>query len=583
MSAATNGTKRLPDPTANVSSKKRRAPEVNGIIPTDPLDPLLVLAGPAAGQIIYNPSSPHLLSDLLSPLSRGEFLRQLFRKKAVHVSRSPKDAQLLIRHYMYGLDVRELMSNTSSDNVFVWLAGRETGDGGCSSSAIRSVEMPDVDTAHALHEVGHSTYCRAPPELEQTLVSAMLRDTGLGCGQYDPSGEMGAVLGRGEVEVFVASRSGNVTGWHTDFQENFTIQLSGVKRWTIKQGTVRHPLRGTTPHYRSPESVEGQLKAARLSNPGFEFGQPDNSNSFGEEKVVIMNPGDVLYFPAGMWHKVETIEAGVSINISLMATSYASLICQSLNHILHKDERFRASVAHVEDCGDGSGAPFSAVTALESLLPQLSDIVADFARRGGPRAILPPALLQPPNFQVIDRDEANNDQPEDAEEDKDAAEGGICEGKEEQDNESDDGSGSAMESEGKEPQIVDADIFSISNPLIPFESCTLERSPLATLIKMTSLTSYFANGDVSKDEEELFVLNVNYGGNDMHESSIRIAIRAKKSKEFLEDVCARESTNAPFARPQRESDVDEIVSAQSLLVYYGYLVPKPGSQPDDAD
>lgn len=298
---------------------------------------------------------------------------------------------------------------------------------------------------------------------------------------------------------------------------------------------------------------------------------------------MIMNPGDVLYFPAGMWHKVETIEAGVSINISLMATSYASLICQSLNHILHKDERFRASVAHVEDCGDGSGAPFSAVTALESLLPQLSDIVADFARRGGPRAILPPALLQPPNFQVIDRDEANNDQPEDAEEDKDAAEGGICEGKEEQDNESDDGSGSAMESEGKEPQIVDADIFSIHNPLIPFESCILERSPLATLIKMTSLTSYFANGDVSKDEEELFVLNVNYGGNDMHESSIRIAIRAKKSKEFLEDVCARESTNAPFARPQRESDVDEIVSAQSLLVYHGYLVPKHGSQPDDAD
>jgi len=66
-------------------------------------------------------------------------------------------------------------------------------------------------------------------------------------------------------------------------------------------------------------------------------------------------PGDVLYFPAGMWYKVETLEPGLSINISSMATNYATLIRQSLQHILLKDERFRASVLyhshHVDEKG----------------------------------------------------------------------------------------------------------------------------------------------------------------------------------------------------------------------------------------
>jgi hypothetical protein len=33
---------------------------------------------------------------------------------------------------------------------------------------------------------------------------------------------------RGEIEVFV-TRKGNITGWHSDFQENFTFHLKGKK------------------------------------------------------------------------------------------------------------------------------------------------------------------------------------------------------------------------------------------------------------------------------------------------------------------------------------------------------------------
>lgn len=37
----------------------------------------------------------------------------------------------------------------------------------------------------------------------------------------------------GEIETFVA-RKGNFTDWHTDFQENFTVQLKGKKTWKLK-------------------------------------------------------------------------------------------------------------------------------------------------------------------------------------------------------------------------------------------------------------------------------------------------------------------------------------------------------------
>ena len=74
-------------------------------------------------------------------------------------------------------------------------------------------------------------------------------------------------------------------GWHTDFQENFTIQISGVKRWTLRRGRVTHPLRATTPHYKRDASVvENQLKVARLSCLD---GNTTNNTTYGRGNYQI--------------------------------------------------------------------------------------------------------------------------------------------------------------------------------------------------------------------------------------------------------------------------------------------------------
>ena len=323
---------------------------------------------------------------------------------------------IIRERYLFDLNVRKIFEETSSENVFLWLRPPPPSPSTPSSSSMSSpppppldsVEISDPEIAHKLHVSGsHPAYCRAPPSLERLLVSSLLRSTGLGGGHYHPPHNDygvaatlggGTTLGRGEVELFVgtttsssnttptiptpatsSSRSrgggskktngdggggksgsssrvagGCTTGWHTDFQENFTIQLTGIKRWTLRRGRVRHPLRGTTPHFARVDGVvENQLKAARMCRPsegggdddstptstsphfeggyGFEYSE---NNAHGPEFTITMRPGDVLYFPAGMWHRVETLEYGVSMNVSLMGTTYAALVCEALQHLL---------------------------------------------------------------------------------------------------------------------------------------------------------------------------------------------------------------------------------------------------------
>jgi hypothetical protein len=241
------------------------------------------------------------LAAWVSPLGEDAFMRDVFRQRALCVhggataGGNSGRVGKLVRKSLGGLDVPRLFEATASDKVFIWVGdsttqsraakssnssghGRRPGvhrrpgppPGASSSRApadllaaprpLQSVELEDSAAAAALHGAGHSAYCRAPPGLEANLVASLLRGTGLGClGASDlaaaaaPGGGGGEhALARGEVELFFGT-PGHVTDWHFDFQENFTVQLSGAKRWLLGRSPVAHPLRGHTPHYaRSP-------------------------------------------------------------------------------------------------------------------------------------------------------------------------------------------------------------------------------------------------------------------------------------------------------------------------------------------
>jgi hypothetical protein len=81
---------------------------------------------------------------------------------------------------------------------------------------------------------------------------------GYGASGYFPgtSSESSAGDTTGEIETFV-SRKGNYTDWHMDFQENFTIQVKGSKKWRLcVEDGMKAPLVGYTPHFKSTGNLE---------------------------------------------------------------------------------------------------------------------------------------------------------------------------------------------------------------------------------------------------------------------------------------------------------------------------------------
>jgi len=519
-------------------------------------------------------STPNILETLLYPLSPSLFLSSCFRKKAVHIrSNNPNRAKEISSKYMFDLDSRQIFEETSSDNVFLWIPAARTCTPSQSNSkdkkegtakALQSIEIQDPQTAHVLHiSSNYASYCRAPPELEQPLVSLMLRDTGLGLGQYDPTGEKLTTLGRGEVETFIGTKK-HLTDWHTDFQENFTIQLSGRKKWTLKQGTVKNPLRGTTPHYRSADDViENQIKAARLSNPDFQFGKQDlESNAFGEEIEIIMDAGDVLYFPAGMWHKVETEEYGVSINVSLMGSTYASLVCKTLEHVLLQKEDWREVICSTK--GNGSDV----VEKLKALMNDLPGVVKQFGAAGGAEGMLPPALRRPPAFEILsDMDDMQSGGSGSEAIDEN---GGIecAQEQDESDNESMSAMNESTDENEEETNIVDINEFEFP---VDFRStgpsgAVWRRNQLASLMKMIDVKSFFGNKDnldECNESKHLFILNVNFAGNDMHESAVRIIFRDESG--LLESLSV-------LPGKKLEKEIANLDNPPAALIYYGYIV-----------
>lgn len=529
-------------------------------------DPLLRLDGSMAPKLDTNSAeSPMTLERAIYPLSLETFVTGCFRKKAVHIKKANNSvgADPSLVAAMYNLNVQSILKHTSSNNVFVWVMQQHQQQGKHSSSnLIQSIEMEDPEHAYKLYKYGgHALYCRAPPEVEQPLVASFLAETGLGCGQYDPKAVRSMCLGRGEVETFITPKN-HITNFHTDFQENFTFQLSGVRKWRLKQGTVRYPIRGCTPHYaESPDAIEGQLKAARLCNPDFTFESPP-TNSFGREEEVIMTAGDLLYFPAGMWHSVETLEEGISINVSLMATNYAALVTNALHHfLLTSDEQWRESVTST-----GSNN----MTVLENLHNLLTvkfpSVVQDFINLAGAESILPPVLRYPPPF--IDGSgtvaSSDNDEVE---------------------------SGSSHHAEDED--IVDVENFvgpegwSCDKPNSDDDGMrvVLGKNPLGTLISEhedvlrfcgngSNSSNSFSSGSTQKkrkvSEAKYFILNVNYAGNDSHESSVRVKFACHREGDI--DLFQR------YVMLEKEGKDPALVhnsygvgAPSSCLFFYGYF------------
>lgn len=282
---------------------------------------------------IDGPVEPTLAS-LVHPMAPADFMRDVFRQKAYAVKVHPNLRQQrleLLKDLMDGFHPVKMLEQSNSESISVWMFVDP------ERTQLKSIK---VDAAHAktCYDAGHSLYFRGSEVLESTFLPPVAAQLGFGFGANHRDGAR-----RSEIEVF-ASRVGHVTGWHFDFQENFTVQLRGRKKWSFAKASVPHPHRACATHFTDDANVRSlhtQHQFARLHDPAF-CGVPDGIEETCES--VILQEGDVLYHPAGVWHKVETVEAdsnSLSINMSFFPASWGEVVLDTLAQRFVSDALFR--------------------------------------------------------------------------------------------------------------------------------------------------------------------------------------------------------------------------------------------------
>lgn len=328
-----------------------------------------------------------VLAQLCYPLEKDVFMDMYFRKLGVIVNGPVDRFEKLMEEALHDLDILELLEDSPSESIQVWLPAK--GD------KIESISIEEPRAAFLLHQQGYSLYCRTPEALANLLLPKLGRDLGMGFTTHGVQGEL-----NGEIELF-CSKKGHVTEWHFDFMENFTIQLQGTKRWYFQKNDIPHVVRGCTPHYKTQNVVEQQLKIHKLSKKDFKFGPPTSYNTSDLVMCIDVQPGSVMYFPAGMWHRVECIEDSISINLSMFLTKFADIATSAVGQLLLSTPQGRAGVSYQ--------TPAEALTAAEDLLFVLKHKVNKLTAQD----LLPEALLQMPRQ---DSDEASDDASDDEEE-----------------------------------------------------------------------------------------------------------------------------------------------------------------------
>ncbi len=121
--------------------------------------------------------------------------------------------------------------------------------------------------------------------------------------------------------VFITP-AGWTTELHFDSNENFTLQLRGLKVWKLAPNTsVANPVDRFTTSGIVPERLKQYHTGADLLN----------SDSYS---TVELAPGSVLYVPRGYWHSVDSVEESVSINLCIIPETWVSFLLLVLPYLL---------------------------------------------------------------------------------------------------------------------------------------------------------------------------------------------------------------------------------------------------------
>jgi hypothetical protein len=161
------------------------------------------------------------------------------------------------------------------------------------------------------------------------------------------------------VNAYLSPPSGGF-GLHFDTQDVLTLQLEGEKMWRFgREPAVRHPRKNLLQHY--PYTLREYRAEYRL--PALGIPRDD------ELAEVTLRPGDLLYLPAGTWHKTVASRHSLSIAVTYMPFGVMDRVEELLRRFLGRDETWRAPTPPLGEAG--------AVEWLDERLTALGHLLLD--------------------------------------------------------------------------------------------------------------------------------------------------------------------------------------------------------------
>lgn len=512
-----------------------------------------------------------LLSALIYPLSKNEFMKDYWTKKYYNVSIDNQDRVKDLLNGPFPFHLKTLLQETASQKIHVWMKNKINKEEK-NKSDLLSFSVEDFDSALSCFHCGGNLYFRSSQELADVFITSIMNDLDIGIGANYNDGNQ-----RGEIEVFVSHKN-HLTNWHNDFQHNFTVQLFGHKRWYLlpideNNCSFNNVYRGNTPHYSNNNDIdldakECQYKLHKSQSYKFDINkwkEFDTDKYKNKIKIIDLKPGSTLYFPSGMWHKVETIsDKSLSINLSLVPMTYSHLINNAINHFMSIQPNFRTPILY-----NNINQTHKIV---DNLCNKLKNFISNIKKH--PSCLIPYSFsnysLSSNNTIIIEQFNFDDNK--------------LC------------------QNTAKPPKIT-SNLKFIINPLsiiIPFQDIypnksnkTIEQELGDKFCTFEDLEQYDdsdhesddeANDESNHNQEILkqYILNINFGENDTFTSLSRIIIKCQaevtiKMIDWIRSLRKRQINNDIIEFTAKEainickSKQTQILKLLRVLIFFGYL------------
>jgi ribosomal protein L16 Arg81 hydroxylase len=249
------------------------------------------------------------LAWLLNPVDVCDFVSTWWQHAALYISGSPgKFADLFSRDKFVDSATRMFEQATSGRPV-EWMklnAGFEDADGNQRELAIQPEQIPD--------------FLRAGWTIQAERIDAvdpLLRD--LARSLKDAI----RIPGEADVAAFL-SPHGSGYGLHYDGLAQWVLQIAGAKRWWYSsRPAVSFPLtRRVLAPEESAQGADGLYRA-------------------DEMREQLLCPGDVLYLPAGTWHRPRAEGESLHLCLTVRHMDYLQLLSEILSPALLVREDWR--------------------------------------------------------------------------------------------------------------------------------------------------------------------------------------------------------------------------------------------------